>query len=191
MDRGQTTQDYLFGVTILLLTVTFVFGYVPNVFDAYEADVDGIDNAQADRAAEYLLENYSVEGRSNMLRFDGNPTNEGTPDDVERGINEMLANESARNGFLAFRQEAGLNTRTERRTEPHVNVIIVNTTVLNRTGSLRPHTDPSLGPDLPDRFEYGDVPDSDQTVASETRVITLDNDTRYCRPTCWLVVRVW
>jgi hypothetical protein len=176
-ERGQTTQDYLVGVSLLLLTTTFVFGYMPNVFDSYENPVDGVDRAQADRAAEYLVENYSIEGRSNELRYDA-PSG--------RGVHEMLANETSRNGFIHFRREAGLNTLTDRRAKPNVNVILVN------TSELKTEPDPSAIVDGSKVFSYGDEPDADTEFASETRVVRLDNDTaNYCRPTCWLVVRVW
>jgi hypothetical protein len=192
-DRGQTTQDYLVGVSVLLLTVTFVFGYTPTVFDSYENPVDGVDRTQADRAAEYLVSNYSVENQSNVLRFDADidslPGN--SSDAVDRGIHEMLANETSRNGFLAFRNEAGLNTLTERRARPNVNVILVNTSQIRNSSDPSPIRVTQGGTTV--EFSYGDDPDQDTEYASETRVVTLDNETKanFCRPTCWLVVRVW
>lgn len=104
-----------------------------------------------------------------------------------RGIHEMLRNVSYRHGFLAFRQDTGLNTLTDRQAKPNVNVIIANSSEIRSRGD----TDPIIAPSGV-AYEYGDDPDADVATASETRVIQLENDTyNYCDPTCWLVVRVW
>lgn len=184
-EKGQTTQDYLLGVTILLLTVFFVFGAVPTVFESYERPVGGTDRTQAHRAAEWLLHNYSVDGRTNVLRFDSDPS---SSPDVKGGINETLSRPA---GIEAFREGAGLNTRTDRRAKPHVNVILVNSSQLNATGAPAPIVGGNGEP-----FEYGENY-RNQSAASVTRVVRLDNATnapdpeKYCTPTCWLIVRVW
>lgn len=54
-DAAQTNVDFLIGMSVFLLTVGFVFGLVPNVFEPFA--VDGGSNALvADRGAARLAE---------------------------------------------------------------------------------------------------------------------------------------
>jgi len=166
-DRGQTTQDYLLGVSIMLATVLFVFGFLPGVFASYESSVDGIDRAQAERAAEHLVDNYTVsEGRvvldnsSFYTKLDGN--------------------------FSGFRTEAGLNTQTDRQAKPNVNVKLVNASEFTANGTRDPVTFPGRS-----AYDFGDDYDN-QSAAVRTRVVGLEDDpTNECTPACYLIVRVW
>ncbi|SDE70473.1 DUF7287 family protein [Halorientalis regularis] len=171
-ERGQTTQDYLVGVSLMLLTVLFVFGYVPSVFGSTGADLGGVERSQADRAATYLVETYSVEGREQTLRY-------GEPD----GIHNELSTEE---GFERFRNRSGLNTRTNTLAPPNVNVMLVNSSELNATS-------PTPIVDGGERYSYpdGGAPNLGQAVVTETRVVRLAGDTEHCTPTCWLIVRIW
>ncbi|AQL41621.1 hypothetical protein BV210_02330 [Halorientalis sp. IM1011] len=170
--RGQTTQDYLVGVSLLLLTVLFVFGYVPSVFGSTGADLGGVERSQADRAATYLVETYSVDGREQTLRYD-------EPD----GIHEKLSTE---NGFERFRNRSGLNTQTKTLAPPNVNVMLINSSELNATGTPTPIVDGG------ERHSYGSEPNLGQAVVQETRVVRLSGSgSNHCNPTCWLLVRIW
>ncbi len=56
-DRGQTTQDFAVGIGVFLLTIAFVFTYVPSFATPYESSVGGAETAQADRIADRIVEN--------------------------------------------------------------------------------------------------------------------------------------
>ena len=183
-ERAQTTQDYLVGASVLLLTVLFVFSYTPGVFASYQSVIDSDERAQADRAAEYLLSNFSVEGSSNVLRYD-----------ASEGIHERLGSDD---GFETFRESAGLDTRTARIAKPNVNVTIVNASQIEAKGDPTP-----IVTDAGERLQYGENVDRNQSVAAVTRVVTLAGDPKnatsdptkksepQCDPSCWLLVRVW
>lgn len=171
-ERGQTHQDYLLGITIFLFAVAFTFGYVPNIYDTYTDTVDGTMETQAERAGAHLVENFSVSAQSNVLKH--NQTG---------GINETLSDEA---GFRAFRSKAGLNTSTDRRGAPQVNVVITNATEMEREGPPAPIENGSA------TYSYGDHYDGQRVVASEIRVVRLANDGQdRCKPACYLLVRVW
>ena len=175
-ERGQTTQDYLVGVSLLLLTVLFVFGYVPNVFGSTGADLGGVERSQADRAATYLVETYSVDGKEQTLRYD-------EPDGT--GIHEELSSEK---GFERFLNRSGLNTQTNAVAPPNVNVVLLNSSELNTTGTPTPIVDGG------ERHSYpsGGEPNLGQPVVTETRVVRLaGSGSKHCNPTCWLLVRIW
>ena len=54
-DRGQTTFDFLVGMSVFLLTVAFVVAFLPNVFEPFTAE--GSDDVlAADRTADLLSE---------------------------------------------------------------------------------------------------------------------------------------
>ncbi|WP_246987837.1 DUF7287 family protein [Halorientalis marina] len=175
-DRGQTTQDYILGVSIMLATVLFVFGFLPGVFESYESSVDGIDQEQAERASEYIVAEYSVPGKQNILR---NETG-GSSDDLYSNLST---------DFERFRQRAGLNTQTERQAKPNVNVAVVNASEFTLEGDSdirEPVYFEGRG-----FYEFGDDYDN-QSAATRTRVVTFSEDpSSECSPACYLVVRVW
>ena len=168
-DRGQTVQDYLLGVVVMFLAVVFVFGYLPSMFDAYDSPTDTLRSDQADRAAEYLVSNYSVGDRPNVLKYR-----------EPGGINRTLSRDG---GMAAGREQTALNTSTDRRLRPNVNVILVNSTVLTSRDDLIPLTDGGVP------YAYGDEYNG-QPAERSVRVVQL-NGSSQCSPTCWLVVRVW
>ncbi|MFB6125906.1 MAG: hypothetical protein ABEJ79_01200 [Halolamina sp.] len=57
--RGQTTIDYVIGVTIFLLVVAFVFAFVPTTFAPFSGD-DGRLLVVADRTADHLTDDLLV-----------------------------------------------------------------------------------------------------------------------------------
>lgn len=173
-NRGQTLQDFALGVSLFLVTVTFVFGYVPTVFAQYDAPTDSVDQQQANRVAEYIVENYSVAGQANVLR---NGTGAVT------GVHATLSTDA---GFERLREVTGLNTTTDERARPNLNVRLVNTTEVTGEDEKEPIRVGGRGP-----YEFGESWRPDTPAATETRVVRLGNDTGQCEPTCWLVVRVW
>ncbi|WP_227354175.1 DUF7287 family protein [Haladaptatus salinisoli] len=65
--RGQTSIDFLVGMSVFLLTVAFVFAALPNTFAPFAGD-DGADVLAADRVAAHLAEGtLAREGRPNVL----------------------------------------------------------------------------------------------------------------------------
>ncbi|QSG14884.1 DUF7287 family protein [Halapricum desulfuricans] len=168
-ERGQTLQDYVVGVVVVLLATFFVIAYLPNVFASYDSPTDGIRSSQADRVAEYILTNYSVEDQSHELRYDG-----------PGGLHDTLSTEA---GMNALRDQTSLNTSTDRRLPPDIQVFLVNASTLSDRDELVPavHRGNTLS--------YGDTYRG-QAAARSIRVVTMDNET-ICDPSCWLVVRVW
>lgn len=59
-NRGQSAPDFLVGMSVFLLTIGFVFAFVPGMFDPFETDT-GPNMVSADRAAAYLAESALVE----------------------------------------------------------------------------------------------------------------------------------
>ncbi|WP_324662766.1 DUF7287 family protein [Haloarcula sediminis] len=166
-DRGQTTQDFAIGVSVLLVTVIGAFFFSQGgALAVYEGTSPGVDQPQADRIASYIVENYSTEEQSNVLRYD-----------EPGGIEELSGN------MKRLKLRAGTNVSSDRRTDPLVNVSIVNATTLER-GERTPASK------LIDSGSWGEYRRSEPVTAS--RVVRLTNDpSTECDPTCWLVVRVW
>lgn len=59
-ERGQTAQDYVVGITVLLLTLSGVFAFVPTVFGITEDPVERNAHTQADELASQLVSEYRV-----------------------------------------------------------------------------------------------------------------------------------
>lgn len=70
--RGQTANDYLIGIIILLLTVTAVFGFFPTLFEPHDDETGVGEEQMAQNLADHLTENYTVSGteaRINATKF--------------------------------------------------------------------------------------------------------------------------
>lgn len=67
--RAQTAQDFAVGIGLFLIAVAFVFTFVPDILEPYDAGAGGSESAQADRAATVIVGNLSVDGRPNELSF--------------------------------------------------------------------------------------------------------------------------
>jgi len=66
-DRGQTAQDFAVGIGLFLLAVAFVFIFVPQIVEPYEAGIGSSEHSQADRAATMIVHNVSEEGSPGVL----------------------------------------------------------------------------------------------------------------------------
>lgn len=93
-DRAQTTQDFAVGISVFLLTVAFVFSYVPSALGPVDATTTGAESAVADRLATELVANHSVEGYPTRLN--------------ESSAYEFFANSS----LSTMRTEYGLGNST-------------------------------------------------------------------------------
>ncbi|MFP4590705.1 MAG: hypothetical protein ACLFMX_01420 [Halobacteriales archaeon] len=86
-DRGQTTQDYAIGIGLFLLIVIFALTFVPSVLAPFE-DVDANERAaQAERAANTIVERAALDDERVHLEDEAfaaelaslGPTNLGLP----------------------------------------------------------------------------------------------------------------
>ncbi|MFC4437287.1 MULTISPECIES: DUF7287 family protein [Natrialbaceae] len=59
-DRGQTTQDFAVGIGVFLLSIAFVFSYIPSLTTPFDSPVGGAETAQADRIADRLVYELSA-----------------------------------------------------------------------------------------------------------------------------------
>jgi hypothetical protein len=178
--RGQTQLDFALGVSVLLVTIIGTLLFIQGgLFQSFDRSVDAPSQAQAERVASRLVENYTTEGNETILRYD-------RPDGS--GIHDSL---DADTGLTRLRGQAGLNVTSARRASPNLNVTVVNGTTLART-ETRPATDASG-----DRLAWGEDVAGVSNPGTVIRVVRLENDRvpargrEICDPACWLVVRVW
>lgn len=67
--RGQTQYDYVVGITLMLLTISSVFLLIPDIFAPAQDPVAPEERSAADRLANYLVSNSSVQGTTNTLNY--------------------------------------------------------------------------------------------------------------------------
>ena len=65
--RGQTTQDFVVGISVFLLTVGFVFAFIPSAIGPGVVATDGAEIATADRVATEIVANASIPGYANRV----------------------------------------------------------------------------------------------------------------------------
>jgi len=154
----------------MLLTIIGTFVFIQRGgLSVYEDPVTAIEQPQADRVASYLVENYSVGDKRNIIRH--NETG---------GLNRTLSNDTGLENLTAH---AGVNVSSDRRTNPTLNISIVNNSTLQSGGFQPARTGGTT-------FAWGAAYEN-QTASVATRVIRLRNDDVTCEPVCWLVVRAW
>lgn len=128
-DRGQTLNDYLLGISLLLISVLLVFGYFPEIFAPFEEEVSNEEDAMANNLATQIVENSTVSGSAQRVNFTQlNKTIDSFVDDSERaGIplwlnwNVTVVDEqeetiqhqgrALQNGSLWFDYDAGTSIR--------------------------------------------------------------------------------
>jgi hypothetical protein len=90
--RGQTVNDYLLGIVLLLLAIVIVFGYFPGLFQPFEEEVDDEQRVMADNLATELVENSTVPGTDQTVSFTAlNRSIDALVDDSARvGVPEWL-----------------------------------------------------------------------------------------------------
>ena len=163
--RAQTPQDFAVGVSVLLVTIIGVLAFVQgSAVGVYESPDVQRNQPMADRAATYLVENYSVEGTRNHIEY---KTSDGIKTNLD--VDNLKSN-------------AGLTVATERRTNPSVNITVVNASTL--ANGTRDHAVDG------DSLAWGPLAENRTNVATSSRVVKLTN-TDQCDPACWLVVKVW
>lgn len=160
--RGQTTQDFAIGVSILVLTLAGVFAFMPAVFDSSTDSVERQEHTKATALAETILEEYTIGGTTNTLEYDRLRTYFGissgsSPSDVPD----------------AMRGAAGIRYR-------NANVTITRGDT-DDDGDVYDDAVLTTGADV-----YISV----QSTATVTRIVRFEDDSR-CDPSCRLIVRVW
>ncbi|MDS0298483.1 hypothetical protein NDI76_06995 [Halogeometricum sp. S1BR25-6] len=163
-DRGQTTIDFVVGISIFLLVVAFVVLFVPGIFDPF----DGTSRTQAaDRFAATLA--------SDAL---GDPATPATLNATCTGafFEQMQTNADATAacGFDATADTVAAALGTDR--------YDVNVTVFDG-GSVAELDDPAGGPAV--ALSAGPPVPDNEAVATTRRVVLLDGRTHQ------LAVRVW
>jgi hypothetical protein len=66
-DRGQTVQDFAIGASVFLLTIAFVFVFIPTLFTPFEDEVDPGLDSQVDRVASAIVDEGSIDGKPNRM----------------------------------------------------------------------------------------------------------------------------
>jgi hypothetical protein len=66
-DRGQTTQDFAVGISVFLLTVGFVFGFLPTLLSPFGSPVGDDITAKSDRVAGTMISDLTVDGEPRTL----------------------------------------------------------------------------------------------------------------------------
>ncbi len=66
-DRAQTLNDYVVGISVFLLTVSFVVAFLPSIFAPFTAPIDDATTARANRGAGHLVEVLSASDAPNVL----------------------------------------------------------------------------------------------------------------------------
>lgn len=100
--RGQTANDYLIGIIIVLVTVVAVFGFFPSIFTPFEAAVTSQDRVMADNLADELVSANTVPGTQqtlNVTAFEDDLSNAATLKQragirESRQINATIENET-------------------------------------------------------------------------------------------------
>lgn len=115
MERGQTQQDFLIGIILLILTMVGVFALVPGIFHPFQDPVQANEQDKADRLAEMLIENTSVDGTGTLLYRSNVSDSWG------------LDNATADGAFGTLLEDAGISPGT---------TPLVNVTVKNGTNTL-------------------------------------------------------
>lgn len=65
--RGQTLQDFALGISLFLITVTFVFGLFPSYLEPFTAGIDDSDGMRADRLSQDLIREHATAEGENIL----------------------------------------------------------------------------------------------------------------------------
>lgn len=60
-ERGQMLQDYTIGITLFLLATVFAVAFLPSIFTPYSAPVNAAQTEQADRVANEILAEITMD----------------------------------------------------------------------------------------------------------------------------------
>lgn len=159
--RGQTTIDYVIGISIFLVVVVFVFGFMPTIFAPFQADTGG-STVLADRSADRLAADLLVESPDRPAVLNSTCT-----------VGFFDADGSAPSGCRYDDDSDGANLSTALGTGQFTNL---NVTV--RTGGSIAQVDGTT-------LAVGDSATGNQDIVVANRVVFVDGDQHQ------LYVRVW
>lgn len=86
-DRGQTLQDYLLGVLLVLLTIAGVFAFFPEVFVPFEDTVDSGSQQMADELADEVVAVNATAGSERTVDLAALNRTLQDPDEFQRLVN--------------------------------------------------------------------------------------------------------
>lgn len=165
-ERGQTTQDFAVGIGLFLLSIAFVFSYLPSLTTSVDSSIGGAETAQTDRIADRLVYNLSTSTGANEI-------------DGEQFVSTYVNDTDNKNlTALGLRANGDEDVVFD-----HVSVRLetLNGTVVTRDD----------GTDL----VAGTATYDNQSAASTARVVTLDEgftlNNHDDEPAYRLVVRLW
>lgn len=67
--RAQTEFDYVVGMTLMLLTLSGVFMFVPGIYEPFEDPVDADEAAASERIADNIMNETVVSGTENTINY--------------------------------------------------------------------------------------------------------------------------
>jgi hypothetical protein len=66
-ERGQTLNDYALGMGVFVLAVTITFAVIPSIFAPFTAPIESDQSVQANRVADQVLDDMTVDGTRNTI----------------------------------------------------------------------------------------------------------------------------
>lgn len=105
-DRGQTANDYLIGVSILLVSVTTVFTFFPTIYQPFEDSVSADERTISDRVAGNLIEKHQTTFDEQTLDYERLETQ------IRQG--NLTGNDQALSGILELKT-VNINVRIQKR----------------------------------------------------------------------------
>lgn len=79
-ERGQTANDYLIGIIIVLVTIVAVFGFFPDFYQPFDQAVDDDQKAMAENLATKLVTDNRLMDTQRTLSFSGFKAEGDNPD---------------------------------------------------------------------------------------------------------------
>lgn len=162
VERGQTLHDYVAGISVFVITITVVLGFLPSIMAPYQGGSSAAHTAQADRIGDTLVTNLSVDGRPNQL----NAT------ELSALMDKNATELTARYGLA------------ERR---HVNISLVR---LNGSDILTDGAGGTGDPLTAGDMAFDEDASSTARVVTTTNA-TANPPNVDCSPACRLVAKVW
>lgn len=159
--RGQTPQDFMLGMGLFIITVVFVYAFIPTALSFTAADPGPMEAKQASRASAELINNLSV------------------------GEHQYTLNTSATGDFFNT-TETPEQTRIALELPLTANV---NVTLRSLDDGEIVSVVDSTGTNV--RLVSGNEYRENQPAAEVVRVVQIQDQDNDCDPACQLIVRVW
>nr|WP_136717832.1 hypothetical protein [Halorientalis salina] len=158
-------QDFALGVSLFLVTVTFVLGLFPGFLEPFTSGASGAEQAQADQVAGSLVIDLSTGDSKGTLR--------------KNSLNATQLRGVLNKSQPELRQQFGLDSTTG-----------VNITVRELDGDKIVEIDGDKLATAEDR-EKEPASSVGRIITLNNRTVDGKIDARKCRPGCRLVVKTW